>query len=165
MFRRLGFAVRSFSGVDHLRPLPGNPAASPRARRRGDCGWRTAGPAGWGVASACASADVWHPSCGGRVCRHLHHVEAASSSISTARHDVYRVFPATRMRRMQAPHANADGRTVRLCAGTRAFKWLRAGRMQAGILCWLILVIEIECYVRVWGWIGLLCDFVTLCPW
>jgi len=27
--------------------------------------------------------------------------------ISTARHDDYRVFPATRMRHMQAPHASA----------------------------------------------------------
>jgi hypothetical protein len=35
-------------------------------------------------------------------------------------HAAYRVFPATRMRRMQAPHASADGRTVGLWAGTRA---------------------------------------------
>ena len=125
------------AGVSHWRPLPGNPADSPCAGRRGDCCGRTAGPAWWGVASACASADAWKPSCGGRVCWHLHHTEAASSSISTARHDAYRVFPATRMRHMQAPHASAYCRTVRLWAGTRACKWVRAGRMQAGILGWL----------------------------
>jgi len=36
-------------------------------------------------------------------------------------HDASRVFPATRMRRMQAPHASAHGRTVGLWAGTRAW--------------------------------------------
>ncbi len=80
---------------------------------------------------ACVSADAWRPSCGGRVCRHLHHAEAASPSISTARHDAYKVLPATRMRRMQAPHASLDCRTVRLWAGTRACKWVRTGRMQS----------------------------------
>ena len=40
----------------------------------GGCGGRAAGPAGWGVASGCAGADAWRPSCGGRVCGRLHRV-------------------------------------------------------------------------------------------
>ncbi len=78
-----------------------------------------------------ASADEWRPSYGDRVCLHLDHTEAASPSTSTARHDDYSVSPATSMRRMQAPHASADGGTGRLWAGTRACK-MGARRAGAG---------------------------------
>ena len=52
--------------------------------RRKDYDGQTADPTGLRVASAFANADAWQPSCGDRVCWHLHHAEATSPSTSTA---------------------------------------------------------------------------------
>ena len=52
--------------------------------RRKDYDGQTADPTGLRVASAFANADAWQPSCGDRVCWHLHHAEAASPSTFTA---------------------------------------------------------------------------------
>jgi hypothetical protein len=52
-------------------------------------------------------------------------VDSTHQQLHLGQHDTYRVFPATRMRRMQAPH---------LWPGKHAYKWVHAGRVQAGIL-------------------------------
>jgi hypothetical protein len=74
MFRQLGFAARGCAEVARRSPLTRFPATSPRAGRRRDCDGQTVDPSGWRVASDCANADTWQPSCGDRVCGHLHHV-------------------------------------------------------------------------------------------
>ena len=47
-------------------------------------------------------------------------------------HDAYRVFPATRMRRMQAPNASADGMTVGLSRDTCMYIRCAQGEWRQG---------------------------------